>query len=735
MKMTPCHMLLAGVAALAISPVQAVAQTSPGDNVAAASGEMTDDPVTAQDTGGNTIVVTARKREETLQDVPIAATAIDGDVLAARGINSVREAAALSPGLNINSDGGGRAFVAIRGVGVTLVQSVQPGVGLFVDGIYRPNTGYLNNPLLDVERIEVLRGPQGTLYGKNTLGGAINVITRQPGNIFEARASASYAGPDDQLVFAGSVSAPLVDDLLAVRVAASHIEQDGFIRNTLLNIEGNPLNSDSVNASIRFTPDPFTLTVNGYYDWIDTVNTPYSSVASPVDYSREIRFNAPGRVEYKYRGINAKLEVPLDGLNTTLTLIGALDARDSDSPDADADFGSGDFVRSTGGDDLRTRTAELRLDSQISDNISTLLGVYYSNEKVSARDVSLIKGAFTGLPFDIERTSTSENRAKTYALFGTIFWEPTPDLEVALGLRYDHEDRTANGSVITVLGPLGASGGPLPEAQIKSDEFQPKLTVTRNWSPDFMTYASVARGYRGGGFNAPTAPFRTYDGDSAWTYELGAKVSSPSNDFSLAGAIFYNDYSDYIGLNSIAPAAGGGLVTVDLNSGDVESYGLELEGLYRPVPAWSISGGLTLMHARLTNSDAYTQTTGRTLSSDRLTFQPDWMANLATDYVFDLSGDSEFVLSANLTGKGKRLAATLNETTPTLLDSYWVAGASATYRNGPFEIAAFVRNAFQDDYWESYIEKTTLLLAGLPGTDLGIMGDARRYGIRASFQY
>ena len=141
------------------------------------------------------------------------------------------------------------------------------------------------------------------------------------------------------------------------------------------------------------------------------------------------------------------------------------------------------------------------------------------------------------------------------------------------------------------------------------------------------------------------------------------------------------------------------------------------------------------MHARITNSDAYTQTTGRTLSSDRLTFQPDWMANLATDYVFDLSGDSEFVLSANVTGKGKRLAATLNETTPTFLDSYWLVGASATYRNGPFEIAAFVRNAFQEDYWESYIEKTTLLLAGLPGTDLGIMGDARRYGIRASFRY
>ncbi|NTZ43199.1 TonB-dependent receptor [Altererythrobacter sp. SALINAS58] len=727
--------LLATVAAFAFLPNAAQAQTTLEDDPVSATGETTGDPVTAEDLNEGLIVVTARKREETLQDVPIAVTAIDGDVLAARGFNSVREAAALAPGLNINSDGGGRAFVAIRGVGVTLVQSVQPGVGLFVDGIYRPNTAYLNNPLLDVERIEVLRGPQGTLYGKNTLGGAINVITRQPGNYFEGRASASYAGPDDQLVVAGSISAPIIDDRLAVRIAASHQEQDGFIRNTLLNADGNPLNSNSVNGTVRFTPAPFTLTINGYYDGIDTVNTPYSRVAGPDDYSREIVVNSLNRVEYRYRGVNAKLEMPLEGMRSNLTLIGAIDARDSATDDADADFGSGDFVRSTGGDDLRTKTAELRLDTQFSDTLSTLFGLFYSREEVTARDVSTIKGAFTGLPFDIVRSSTNETRADTYAVFGTLFWEPSPEWEVSLGLRYDHEDRTANGSVITAVGPLPPSGGPLPEATLESDQVQPKLTVTRNWTPGLMTYASIARGYRGGGFNAPTAPFRTYNGDSAWTYEVGGKFASFDDRASFAAAVFYNDYSDYIGLNSIAPAAGGGLVTVDLNSGDVESYGLELEGFLRPVPAWTITGGLTLLHARLTDTTPYTELTGRTLSSDRLTFQPDWMANLATEYTFDLGGDSEFVLSANVTGKGERLAGTLNETTPTFLDSYWLVGAAATYRQGPFEVAAFVRNALQEDYWESYIEQTTLLLAGLPASDLGIMGDARRYGVRASMRF
>ncbi|TAK09266.1 MAG: TonB-dependent receptor, partial [Rhizorhabdus sp.] len=210
--------LVSGCAFAALSSASALAQQA----APAASDAVSEE---------GEIIVTARKRNETLLDVPVAVTAISGESLARRNINSVREAALLSPGLNISSDGAGRAFVSIRGVGVTLVGTVQPGVGLFVDGIYRPNTAYLNNPLLDVERIEVLRGPQGTLYGKNTLGGAINVITRMPGNQFEARGQASYAGPDNSWLVSGSISAPLIQDKLAVRIAASHRGQNGFINN------------------------------------------------------------------------------------------------------------------------------------------------------------------------------------------------------------------------------------------------------------------------------------------------------------------------------------------------------------------------------------------------------------------------------------------------------------------------------------------------------------------------
>jgi len=688
-------LLVASAAFVSAAPFAATAQTAPADE-ASSSGD---------------IVVTARKRQETLLDVPVAVTAISGDTLARNNINSVREAAALSPGLTISSDGSGRAFVSIRGVGVTLVQTVQPGVGLFIDGIYRPNTAYLNNPLLDVERIEVLRGPQGTLYGKNTLGGAINVITRQPGNDFEARGQASYAGPDDSWLVSGSISAPILEDKLAIRIGGAHRQQDGFIRNITAGGNSNSLNTDSVSGTLRFTPgNDVVVAINGYYDWIKGHNVPYAWVSGPTDYSRDNNFNTTGITTYKYRGVNGRIEAPIEAIDTKVTLLAAYDTRTTNSPDSDGDFGPANVVRSTGTDKLTTKTVELRFDTQESDTISTLLGLFYSRETYDAANSNLI------VPFGLRLPSTDHRVGDTYAAFGTIFWKPSTAWEVALGLRYDHESRSALG-----------------DQHIKSNEVEPRLSITRHWSSDLMTYASVARGYRGGGFNAPTAPSRTYRGDSAWTYEVGSKYASRA--FRLSGDVFFSDYRHYIGLNSVAPSSTGSLVTVDLNAGHVHSYGAELEARIRPTDQWTIGAGLTYMHARLIDSSEYTATTGRLLSSDRLTFQPDWMYNISSDYVVPL-GDNKLTFNASLNGKGSRLAATLNQTTPTILKGYSVVNGSITFATaGGMELSVFGNDLFNKHYFDAYIEKTTLQLAGLPASDLGIIGDLRRYGVRASFKF
>lgn len=740
---------------MALSSTAYAQETPPANAENAAPAE---DPAAApQPSNDQDIIVTARKREESLKDVPVAATAVTGDTIEKRGFTSVKDVATLTPSLNINSDGAGRAFVSIRGVGTTLIDTVQPGVGIFVDGIYQPNTSYLNNPLTDVARVEVLRGPQGTLYGKNTLGGAINVITRQPSNDLQARGIASYAAPDNAWTLGGSVSGPIVKDKLQARVAFTHQQQEGFIRNKLLGKDQNPLNTDALSGTLRFLPTPdVKLTLNGYYTWINPGGAvPYVFVTGPTDYGDDIFVNSTNYQNFRYRGVNAKLEMPIEAMATKVTLIGSYDRRTVTTDNADPDFTAADVLRNEADDNLKTSSAELRFDSEWSNQISTLLGLYYSRETrdsdglIVARVTHPIFGPLTQVVADED-----SRVGKTYAAFGNIFWKPRDDLEVALGLRLDHEKRVAGGATGSTLlfgtfeldEVTAPAVTPIEELTIKSTKLLPKATITKHWSGDLMTYASVSKGFRGGGFNPPSVPaaIRTFKGDSAWAYEVGTKYSSPDRRLSLAGAAFYNDYKDYIGLNTIL-ALPVGFTTIDLNTGDVESYGVELEGLFRATPQWTLSGGGSLMRARLKNTDIYTDITGRTLASNRLPFQPDWNFYLNSDYVVP-AGAGDLTFNANLVGKGSRIPASIRQEIdepgfegnhPELreLKAYVLLNGAVTYSIGAIEVSAFVNNLFNKKYFESYIERTTLILAGLPNSDVGIIGDKRRYGIRTRFKF
>lgn len=708
------HAVLLGSAAIALMPVWAQAQET----------------AKADESDNNSIVVTARKREERLLDIPVAATAVTGDAIEQRGLVSVKEVATLTPSLNINSDGAGRAFIAIRGVGTTLIDTVQPGVGIFVDGIYQPNTSYLNNPMTDVERVEVLRGPQGTLYGKNTLGGAINVISRQPGNDLEFKAIGSYAGTDHAWNAGASLSGALVEDRVMARVSYAHQQQNGFVRNTLINADAFPLNSDTVSGTLVLKPsDDVKLTVNGYDTWLKGGGVSYAFVTGPTDYNRSVRLNATNHQLFDYRGVNAKLEFPLDAFSTKVTLIGAYDERDVNTPDADPDFTANNVLRSDGHDDLKTRTLELRFDSDLSSTLSSIVGAFYSREtRTTDSNVHVLPGVLNLL-----NTTSVTSAGDTYALFGNLFWKPSADWEFSAGLRWDRQDRSL---VTAAVNQFPAPGTINTNQKLQETNVSPRFALTRHWNGNVMSYASVAKGFRGGGFNRSGAlpeSLRTYKGDRVWTYELGSKFESNDRRLALSAAVFYNDYKDYIGLNSIY-AVPPSFVTVDLNTGDVKSYGIELEGSFKPASIWTLSGGVSLMNARIVDSTIYTQTLHRKLASDRLPFQPDWNLHFDSDVVVPV-GKNEVAFNLGVVGKGSRIAATLSETNAPVLASYLLTNSSITYRTGKFEIGAFVTNLFNKNYMESYIEKTTLILAGLPATDVGIAGERRRIGVRARVRF
>lgn len=686
------------------------------------------EPLEEEPTRGDPIdevVVTARKREERLQDVPVSVTAVSAQALEEKQITQAKDIAAITPSLNITSDSASRSFIDIRGVGTTLIDSVQPGVGIFIDGVYAPNTSYLNSPLVDVARIEVLRGPQGTLFGQNTLGGAINVITKAPTDELSGKLSAAGADGDHYQNYALSLSGPLVDDVLRGRLGVAYHKQDGFLVNTLAGGDANPLKQETVNGSLAYEPAEIArFTLNAYFNRVFGGNVPYAIVDGPRDYTREVRTNELSLVTLEYAGANLKSEVDLAAINTTVTLVTAYDTRDGEQS-GDGDFGPVDLFRTASLDTtFRTRTAELRFDTAWSETWSSLFGVFANRnvyEGVGVTNVSLIPGVL--VPVGAE----ARNETEVFAVYGTVFWDVSDTVEVTAGMRYDYQEVIATGDIV---------------GQIKATEWEPRVTLSKKWRDSLMTYASVSRGFRGGGANPPGAPNATYVGDSVWTYEIGTKLALFDQRLMLDAAAFYNDYEDYIGQNALAPGPGGvGVIAINLNTGTVRSPGVEAAMTARLTPHWSATLGGSYIHARVTDGSGYEEVTGKPLPSDRILFLADWSGFASTSYWWELFGN-RLIVDGGLTYKGERNGSTTDPESIPKMQAYTLFNASLTYRAANWEVALYGSNLTDEDYFQTYIDKSLLEdalgpIALIPGlaNNLGIVGDGRRVGARLGFYF
>lgn len=675
----------------------------------------------AVDAGEGEVIVTARKREERLQDVPIAVTAVGAEMLEREQVNSIRDVAAFAPGLNINSDAVGRAFMSIRGVGTTLIDTVQPGVGIFIDGIYQPNTSYLNNPVVDVERIEVLKGPQGTLFGNNTLGGAISVITRAPTDDFAGRFAATYSGEDNYETISGSISGPVIEGVLRGRLAASYHTQDGFSTNTLAGGLARPLEHESVNGTLAWdAPQNAELTLNAYWNRVTGSQTAYSSPAGPTVYVDDVQLNQNSIATYEYYGASLRGVFDFSD-NTQMTAILAYDNKDGVAA-GDGDFGPVEFLRVANGHNTReTFTGELRFDTQWNDRFSTLIGVFADASDTEDTFDRLIFLTLPGPPpvtfLAATIPSAATSSLTTQAIFGTGFFDITDTLELSAGIRFDHQEVEASGTA----------------GVYEADELQPRVTLTQRWSDNHMSYASIARGFRGGGANSPGAPNPIYQGDSVWTYELGDKFTSADRTLTLNTAIYYNDYQHYIGQNSLTPA----LIAVNLNTGDVTSYGLEIEGIWNPTEMFRLQGGLTYNHARITDDSEYFSVIGTHLPSDRILFQPDWNAYVTPSLTFPIGADN-IRLDTTVIYKGERAGSSLSPVFSPMMEGYTLVNANLAYEHGDWTVALWGTNLTDEQYYESYLDSSLLSALGLSGPlvhNLGITGDRRRVGVRVAARF
>jgi iron complex outermembrane receptor protein len=680
--------LLAGAAWSALSTM-AMAQTT----AAAAAPEAQD----ATEIGE--VVVTARRRAEALQDVPIAVTAFTAEALENKGSADITELARSTPSLTLNSARGSNSTLIsfIRGVGQQdPLWGFDPGVGLYIDDVYvaRPQAAVLD--IFDVERIEVLRGPQGTLYGRNTIGGAIKYVTRRIGDDPEISLQGAY-GSYNQFDAIANVSGP-VSDTVGISFAAARYLRDGFGENLNTGTEHYNKDVTAARASLEWTPTD-SLFFRLAADWVqDSSNARHGHrefAPIPAD-EYDTNAGAGDKNSVESRGISLTGEWTV---NDWLTLKSITAYRDGSTR------GNIDF------DNLPSPILDIPAqydDDQFSqefqalfqaDRWSGVAGVYYLDASAS--------GAFdtvVGL-FNLTTLTAGSVDTKSWSLFGDLTYDLTDQLSISAGGRFTHDEKTGTvfrqqylGIRSPFFGNASATplGGPRTDYTDTRDfeEFTPRVSISYEISPDLTTYASWGRGFKSGGFDmrgdAVLYPdtVNGYDPETVETVEIGLK-GRLFDRFSFATAIFDSSYEDQQ-ITTQYPA-GATVASVVDNVGSSSIRGWEFEGSLRVSQNLVVNGMLSYIDAQFDEFLAYIptgplNTTCPTLVgcfvdvSDARDFQntPEWTGAISATYKHWFSDGSELAVTPSVAYRGEYQQF---ETPAPLLDqdAYWMYDASVVW--------------------------------------------------------
>mgnify|MGYP003700746423 CR=1 FL=1 len=595
------------------------------------------------------IVVTAQRRSQNLQDVPIAVTALDGETLRVASISNIDEVATRTPGLVVTYTNPAEPQFYIRGIGSNLAD--ESSVVVFVDDVYIGRGGGMNFDLFDLERVEVLRGPQGTLFGRNVVGGLIHVITEKPSHEPGMSLRLS-AGNLDRLNLAGSVTGPLSDSM-AGKLSVSSIKRDGYVRNT---VSGNDLfDEDSLSVrgqlSIDAGDDVSVLLsaegmrerrngdprkVLGEGDAFD-ISDPDPLVVEAREDGFQDRdlFGLSAKIDWTsplgemtsitaYREAEFSFFTDFLGVPVTPVTIGSLNRLDEDSYQF---------------------TQELRLASTAFDGRADWVGGLYYIRENTARDEFLQQDfdALTGgVPLGLSGQILFPQRNVTdgYAVFGQLTWHVDDRLDLTVGARQSWDRKSVDLEGID----LSQNGLPLlpPPLQAEYDvsdserwsAFTPRFAASYDLTDQVMVYASASRGYKSGGYQGtPTdgvSAVIAFDPEFAWSYEAGIKSRFLNDRLQLNATAFHTDYTD---LQVVQLVGGDRLVTG--NAADAKIDGLELEWIALLSAGLEFSGSYGYLDAEFEEFLA-PASSGGDMSGNSLTRAPEHKLNLALQYSHQL---------------------------------------------------------------------------------------------------
>ncbi|MCG8443722.1 MAG: TonB-dependent receptor [Caulobacterales bacterium] len=727
-----------------------------------------DDAETATAGGGvDTITVTARRREESIQETPISITAFDSEALRALSASDISGLGRSTPNLDLSftvgTSGGGNSQATIRGIGQTdFLITTDPGVGIYLDGVYLGRTTGSVLDLADVERVEVLRGPQGTLYGRNTIGGAINVITADPTEEFEVYARATV-GEVDRADLELGVSGPLVPDVLRGRLSAATNNRSGYAERV---IAGDDLGNEReilVRGGLLFDPsDTFSAELNFDYArrrqnstaiemaavnldgsviglWNGFVGGPAGTPITPDDVDPDddpftTRGTGTNVNDLDQYGVSATLEWDLGGL-TVKSITGYRDI--------EAQFGrDGDntpiqYVDTNNRLDQDQFSQELQLLGELG-ALSFVAGAYYFDESATdLNDVRLGSGLFDalealptsldclaappgaiptcpaqspGVPggpgnpinllldLDIDVFNQVENTS--YAVFGDAQYDLSERVSVNGGLRYTREDKEYTLEHIR----LGSGVPIIPLTTVDNDYEAVSGRVGADFQVDAqrLLYASASRGFKSGGFNGrPTAEgeLEAFDPEFVWAYEVGLKSDWLDRALRVNTAFFYTDYSDIqLQVRTLDPVSGTFVELIE-NAGAGRIYGVELEALAAPTDGLLLNVGVGFLETEYTDIG---EAEGITLDS-ALPRAPDWNLSLGGQYSIPMLDKYELTLRGDYFYTSEYYQDIIN-TEEVKEDGYGLLNLRAMWsplNSDSYELAAFVTNATDELYIEN----------------------------------
>ncbi len=674
------------------------------------------------------VTVTARRRAESIQDVPVAVSAFGEEQIKDLQASTVEGLQGAVPNMNI-AQGRGSANsvnVFIRGIGQPdALQTFDPGVGMYVDDVYYSRINGALFSLFDIQQLEVLRGPQGTLYGKNSTGGAIKLTTKNPfdneGGAVEVTAG-DYGRLEGRFYVSGKLS-----DTIAASIAGAKITNDGYVKDAETGKRYNDDDTEALRFKMAFNPsDSFRATLSldtTKQDAALTLGRPMADlrqtslapagviVLQPGETGewnrRALTSFKNGEGQYlKHSGASLAMDWDINAQWTLKSISSYRKLKTKSYIDIDAsEYELGDVLVALNQDQ---KSQEFQLHYDNGSNLHATFGAYYMKENVPSYQEAYADDLFSflGAKVPFLRTINDDLTTTSNAAFAHLNWEFVPSWTVAAGVRWTKDKKDYARSTSTFWGaPFTALNETVAFAANASwTAVTPSISLQKAFGDNLMGYVSANRGFKSGGFNGRAntrydTQHAKFDPEYVWTYELGLKGSSADRRFRGSAAAFYSNYSDF----QARVSQDVGTFPV-LNAAKLNIKGIELEGSALLGEATTLSAQIGWMDAKYDKFEDFRLDPSYpgfdpNVNHDHVPFSPDWTARVALQHVFSLGDNGNLTFGGDVSYRGKTWLSVDNRAVLSQ-DAYTLLGVYGVWDSPQmaWQVRAGVRNLTDKEY-------------------------------------